>query len=645
MKKTRTVFASVFILLFCVTIFRPALSIPAALIEVSAIQEGKAIALDGDSATLIIPVWKNEQVFNASPDTNHHGIINLGGLWVGIDGNGDITRSFVSFDLSHLPAEIAFISARLHAFMSGDFPTADGNDTAIGVYHCAEDTWDETLITWNNQPVTSVSPTDVIDNPGSPGTFILNTWYSWDVTSDVRTALAGDKLLTESIRNVDESAPPHTGKSFTKTEYYQFNATYIELGYTTPAISQIAVDGHSSTPLIDYIQDDTPLMSWTHDDPDPNDLQYDYEVEVWNDPIFNDTILWSESNTFIQPVFYENSSTNPGPFSIDNEMRFQFKYDSSIMNRSGTVDKLHFYVVEDEGILTLENLIVRIASTNVTGALTTDFEGNYGTSNPITVLKRGAYEATIQNSILAIDIENIYVMSHDLNLIIEIRFTGLDGTLTMSELDASSSVGWVAYEYGAGDYTATTAGNLFPRCHSFDIELASMDIQSESTVEYAGAPLVDSTRYYWRVRTCDSTGVWTTWNEQSFKYEVLTSAPTWEGPLANPSPVVLGEEVEVSINVTYFLGVNQVVIEYDGASHPMTSAGDMYSHTWTPSVVGTSNYTILMESAIGTWSSVDGSFNVVVGFPVDPLLLVIIGGGIVVVLALVVLRKKKGGKK
>ncbi|MHA1943966.1 MAG: hypothetical protein ACW96M_06185, partial [Candidatus Thorarchaeota archaeon] len=170
-------------------------------------------------------------------------------------------------------------------------------------------------------------------------------------------------------------------------------------------------------------------------------------------------------------------------------------------------------------------------------------------------------------------------------------------------------------------------------------------VKSESEVEYSGLPLVDGTRYYSRVRTCDSMGIWTSWKSLDFKYEVLTSTPDFDEPVVTPSPVPLGEEVEVATNVTYFLGVNQVVIEYDGSNYTMTAVGDRYSRTWTPAVSGTVNFTIFMESAIGTWSSVDSSFNVVAGFPVDPLLLVIIGGGIVVVLVLVVLMKKRGGKK
>ena len=166
-------------------------------------------------------------------------------------------------------------------------------------------------------------------------------------------------------------------------------------------------------------------------------------------------------------------------------------------------------------------------------------------------------------------------------------------------------------------------------------------VKPYNEIEYDGAPLSSGTRYYWRVRTCDSTGIWTSWSDSTFKYEVLTSAPDYEGPIVTPSPVPLGSIVEVSVNATYFLGVNEVVIEYGGSNHTMSGVGNSYSHSWTPSAAGTVNFTIFMESTVGTWSFVASSFDVVGGFPVDPLLLIVIGGGIVVIVLVVVMKKKK----
>ena len=812
MSKMNNAIAGILILLFCLTLVLPVdVVVDQSHNQTATIKPDGMSLADGESENLIIPVWKNEQVLNSSPDTNYHGqFAPLGGLWVGVDGVSNLARSYVSFDLTGLSAEIGFVSAHLHAFMVGEFSE---NDTAIGVFSCSDDLWDETLITWNTQPSSSASPTDVIGSPASPDMFVASRWYSWDITSDVRQALDGDRLLTELIRNIDENAEPGSALGFAKQEYDQFNATYISLTYTTPEVSQLAVDGHSSAPLIEYIQDSTPIMSWTHEDQDNGDVQYGYEVQVWDNPVFDGTNLYSSSSTTIQPVFYQNSSIIGRPFRTDDEVRFQFKYDSSILNMSGRVDKLHFYVVEDEGTLTFENLVVRMASTSLVGALGASFEANFGTASPVTVLSRDSYDAPIHNSILTFDVENTFVMSHDLSLIIEIRFMGLSGDLAWSEIDASSSVGWVAYEYGAGEYTATTASYLYTRCHSMDIEFASSTIfqtvasagsnsypfstadgeagrvafkynnsliskagyidklyfrvtpggtdivfddfevflcetpvegrlangtwtvnyggeeptrvlnrasytvknlgalvvidvdnsfyfnnemnllieliwgskvsgsatckntlneggyraydvisalpsegndtstyhvyldfiQSVNEIEYAGLTLTNATTYYWRVRTCDSTGIWTSWHDQSFKYEALESGPAWEDLLVRPAPVPLGRDVEVSINVTYFLGINEVVIEYDGSNHTMTNVGDTYSYSWTPDAIGEVNFTIYMESAVGTWNVVDSSFMVSSGL--DIMLIAIIGGGVVIVLLIgVTLMKKKKSK-
>ncbi|MFW9868701.1 MAG: DNRLRE domain-containing protein [Candidatus Thorarchaeota archaeon] len=807
-------FCSMIVLMICLVLVMPTASDFNLAFEFKLADSNQPICSeDGSFETLIVPVYEEETVLNWSTgDSNYHGQTSLGGLLVGLDGSNSLARSFVKFDLSHIAEEFVFSNVQMFAFLQG--VVVSSTDVPIGAYYCDDDSWDETLITWNNQPSFSQTPTDVIDD------FVIGEWHSWDVTQDFRTSLSGDKILTEVLKNHDESISLISGRGFIEDEYDQFRAAYLAVSYTTPSIEEVTIEGISSGPLLDYIQNPTPMISWMHYDPDPNDFQYGYEVEVWNDPIYNETMLWSDSSTSIQPIFYANLSQNAIPFETDSEVRFQYKYDSSILNRSGTVDKLHFYVVKDEGALTLENLVVRMASTVTSGALGSDFEGNYGNAIPITVLRTDAYEAFIHDSILTIDVENSFVLNHHLSLIIEIRFTGLDGTLSISELDASSSVGWVAYEYGqAGDYTATTAGYLSPRCHSLDIELVSEEIYTsespigisspfdttvgypgrivwkynnslisktgyidklffnvfiggtdvqfedfevylcetpvlgrlqngtwtynyggvtptlvlseanytvrnlgsvmvvdvdnifyfknemdllvefrwgslisgnaiclftyeggseggyhawdlnsggfdsvgngtltydmsidfirpESDVEYAGLPLVDATRYYSRVRTCDNTGIWTSWKELSFKYEVLTSVPDFDGPLVTPSPVPLGEEVEVASNVTYFLGVNQVLIEYDGSNHTMTSLGDRYSHSWTPDVPGIMNFIIFMESGVGTWSSVTGSFEVVAGLSVDPMLLALIGGGIIVVLVIVfVLSKKRSGKK
>jgi hypothetical protein len=109
--------------------------------------------------------------------------------------------------------------------------------------------------------------------------------------------------------------------------------------------------------------------------------------------------------------------------------------------------------------------------------------------------------------------------------------------------------------------------------------------------------------------------------------------------------------VEVSINVTYFLGIDTVLIEYGGSNYTMVGAGGTYTYAWTPTAVGNVTYTIYMQSEIGTWSTASGVFEVLPASifpPGDYMLYIIIGAGaVVLVVVLVVLKKRtaSGGKK
>ena len=170
---------------------------------------------------------------------------------------------------------------------------------------------------------------------------------------------------------------------------------------------------------------------------------------------------------------------------------------------------------------------------------------------------------------------------------------------------------------------------------------------SEGSVEYDGTTLVDATRYFWRVRTCDSTGIWSDWTNHEFKYEVLTSVPDFDTPVVDPDPAVVDLPVTVALNVTYFLGVNQVLMEFDGSNHTMTMDADTYSHTWTPDTAGNVTYTIYMESAVGTWSSTSGLVEVIEPsiIPGDiPLWLIAAAGGVVIVIVLILILRGRGKK-
>jgi len=372
-----------------------------------------------------------------------------------------IGRSWFKFNLSEVNTPL--FGATMYVYIDSEFGA--GADEPIGVYHCEDDSWNESTLTWNLQPVIASEPSDVIDSPPSPDMFMASTWYGWEVTNDVRAALAGDKILTEVLKQTVEVGTQDAQDFVLESSHAPQYAAYIEVSFTNPTVDNLTTSGRSGPPLINYIQDSTPAFGWEVTDRDLGDYQSASSVEVWDNQYYNETLLW---------------------------------------NTTG-----------DEG--------------------------------------------------------------------------------------------------------------------------------SETSVDYAGPPLVNNTTYYWRVKSCDSYGLWSDWAMQSFTYRPLASVPSYEGPIVFPEAVYVGDEVTVFINVTYFLGVSAVDIEFGGSSHSMTASGDTYSYGWTPAEAGTLNYTIYMVSAIDTFTSVEGSIEVLaVAFGGDTAtFLIIIGaaalGGVVVA---AILRKR-----
>jgi hypothetical protein len=762
--------------------------------------------------SLIVRVLEDESVVSNHSSTNYNGTENGGGLFVGYDAVAGYARAWLKYDLSSISKEIGMLNAKLFVYCSDEWADAD---LPVGVYYSDNDTWSETTITWNNQPGFNAVPADTIDSPASPDMFVIGNWYSWTVTAPLMSALSDDKMLTLVLKQVDETSSTITWQYFAEREYNTFLASYLSIEYSTPDTTTLTVDGVSTAPLIDYIQDSTPDLGWTMADSGTGEYQRDFALEVNSNEFFNGTSLWSEDHTDIVTIYDSSGGMNLRPFATKDEVRYQMKYDESMLSTSGVVDKLYFESDVNSGTLVFENLLILMVSTNVTGDLTSDFEANYGTAMPIMVLNRSSYSAQIVNYYFSIDVENTFFLNQRRNLIIELRFTNNTGTLASTPVTTGVG-GSVAYSYGLGAYTATTATWLYDRAHSLKVEMMSDEAQptpgsstnfypfgtengypgifqlkynqslidkkgmidriffpvgqfsgdcvfeglkvylvetpvlgplsytdfannyggvtptlvldralytfrniggvlvvdidntfyyhgehdllveirwdnkisgacdayrelgtgayraynltesggnvagndtrtydmildfvhSENPVVYSGTPLVNATTYYWRVKTCDSTGIWSDWTSSSFKYEKLTSTPEYTGPIASPSPAYVGSPVSVSLNVTYFLGIGSVWIEFDGSNHSMAATGDTYTYTWTPTTAGNVDYTIYMESNIGTWSSVNGTLVVVSpGLVLDPTMLLLIGGAVLVVAIVIVVMMRSRGKK
>ena len=770
-------------------------------------------AMLGGPASTIIPVVDSEAVVSNAPTTNYHSNANRGGLFIGYEPIDGMTRSWFKFDMANLPKEIGVTGAFLRVYLNDEYVT---DDLPIAAHYSTNDTWDETKITWSNQPDYQAAQLDIIDSPASPNMFLIGNWYAWDVTSAFMNAMNDDKVLSIVLKQDDEGLTSESWKYFLDED---FNATapfygpQIEVMYTTPDAAGLQVDGVSSPPLVDYIQDPTPTLEWTMTDSGTGEYQRDYEVEVWNNEGYNDTMLWQEKHTESPILIHDAAGNlNSRPFGTDQEFRYQMKFPSSLFFGSGVVDKISFEVSDATGLMEFEDLQIFMLCVEDTGDLTSDYQANYDGREPIMVLNRPYVSAEVQDNWFTIDIENSFFLSKSLYLIIELRFMDNIGLLSTTPVTYAAS-GSVAYTYGVGASMSLTAAITSDRLHSLSVQFESdmihdpgtavsnsfpfgtdigdpgifqtkynasmiedtgfidklwfpvshvsenvtyenlvirmaespvlgalshtdfesnfggvtpvtvldravytirnlgkalvidldnlfyysgthdllidmrwgnltsghcsvyrdLDagayrawdltmsstpttgndtrtthlyvdfVHSETDIEYAGTALTNATRYYWRVKTCDSMGIWSDWTSSSFKYEELSSTPGFTTPVVDPTPCVVNTEVTVSLNVTYFLGIHAVSIEIDGSNYTMSQDGDTFSYDMIPATAGNITFTIYMESNIGTWSTTSGLIQVVQGggLPGDMTMWLVIGAaGVIIVVIIVILMKR-----
>ncbi len=729
---------------------------------------------DGEIGNLIVPVLADEVVTQTYPDSNWVGNNARGGLWVGHETTDGIARTWLMFNLSHIPKEIGFVRATLVSYLNDEWNTTQ--DAPIGAYYAENDTWTEESLTWNNQPEFMEQPQDVISSPEGADMFVIGNWYQWDVTQALRHAFQTDMILSLVMKDENETAAFETWEYFMDADVDDFLKTYISIEYTVPGIDDITVDGISSAPLIDYIQNDNPQIAWGPDLNDEGDFQRDYQVEVWNNETFDDTLMFEDSHgTTFEVASGGVGGSNSRPFNTHDEMRYQMKWHEDYIGVGGIVDRLQFEVGSEQTCV-FEDLTIYMLNIQDDGNLTADFDTNYEFGDPIIVLSRELYEPEYTDGWVIFDIDNVFSVSKDMNLLIEIRFRNNTGEGLQSPVDYDTGVGSVAYTWGPGALTSTVADIVYNRVHGLRLDIASTEVfettsmiendypfgvdpetegrfqmlydqtlinddgiidrlyfrtsnpngtvtyrnlqvylletpgfdymspifeenyaglepmlvlEAESytvanlgqlmmididnvfhysnnndlliemrwealvdgsaalyrtvggggyrawnvswggivvgndtrtyemyldfihnipAVVYDGLPLANSTRYWIRARVMDSTGQWTSWNTQTFKYEVLTSGPKWESPVNDPNPATAGSPVTVSINVTHVTGVDYVLIEFGGTNHTMSAVGDTYSYEWSPALDGILNYTIYMYSEIGTSNTVEGSF-------------------------------------
>lgn len=122
---------------------------------------------------------KDSMVVTQIPDTNYENnqYFSLGNLSVSI-----IVRAHLQFDVSILPTDAFIVNADLKLYQYQSIGT---ESFVIGLHQVTE-SWEENMITWNNQP-------DYLPSPESTITVTVGatTWLSWDITSLLQGWLNG----------------------------------------------------------------------------------------------------------------------------------------------------------------------------------------------------------------------------------------------------------------------------------------------------------------------------------------------------------------------------------------------------------------------------------------------------------------------
>ena len=97
------------------------------------------------------------------------------------DGSNFTRRIFICFDLSSIPSGSTILSAKIRLYYYG----GDQTGRQVNVHRVLA-SWNESSITWNNQPSFDSTPSTSINMPSSYG------WVEFDVTEDVQKMFNGE---------------------------------------------------------------------------------------------------------------------------------------------------------------------------------------------------------------------------------------------------------------------------------------------------------------------------------------------------------------------------------------------------------------------------------------------------------------------
>ena len=196
-------------------------------------------------------------------------------LWVVDYGPGWMARSYLQFDVSVIPADAIINDAWLCLWYWNfdDYGTPE-----IGAYR-VDGSWDESTITWNNQPSFSSTYEDVVPlgPPGPPG------YVCWNITTLTQGWFNGSvPNYGVVVKCVSETGDPMKMKMFRSKEWIINERPYLVIGYNTPPDKPSTPTGPTSGAVgTEYTYNSSTT------DPDGDQIYYNFS---WGDNTYSDWV-------------------------------------------------------------------------------------------------------------------------------------------------------------------------------------------------------------------------------------------------------------------------------------------------------------------------------------------------------------------
>jgi hyaluronate lyase len=157
------------------------------------IDPNQTVDLEGtqpeNSEVVRIPVAEDTFVRDGSLATTNQG--NKTVLEVREAGTGYTQRSFLKFDLSQISGDVESVKLKVNGTINDNNAT-DTTTTTIGAHQVQDDSWNEMMMLWGDQPAYGEVISTAAFAKGSQ-------WHEFDLTDAVKTEAAGDQTLSVAL--------------------------------------------------------------------------------------------------------------------------------------------------------------------------------------------------------------------------------------------------------------------------------------------------------------------------------------------------------------------------------------------------------------------------------------------------------------